>query len=138
MTYPIDFCPPNGVVTYEYPTQVNWLHEGIFYIYSKPGVEHTLEDAQRQTKIVKEMFGNEKVFMIIDIRKSVPMGVEARNYYSSPEGSANCSAFCFLVDSPVSKVIANLFLTVLRPKLPLKMVSSVEEAISWGKMNNYL
>ncbi|MFN0200858.1 MAG: hypothetical protein ACKVTZ_05030 [Bacteroidia bacterium] len=137
ITYPIDFLPPQGVEVHDFSALTSWFYQDVFYIHAKKGAVYGLTDAIEQKRFMAEQFGEKKVFAVIDVRNPISMTVEARRYYKSREGGQGCVACCFIINSPVSRLIANLLLTVLTTRLPVKIVASVEDALAWGTQNHY-
>ncbi len=56
---------------------------------------------------------------------------EARMYYANERTASIQRATALLVDSPVSRVIANFFLGLNRPLSPTRMFTHQTQAILW-------
>ena len=132
---PKDFRPSTGVKTHSLDSSIVWMENDIFFIFSLPDIDHTLEHAKFQTKFFRETYldGDSKLPMICDVRSARPIKKDVRDYYSSSEGTTNTDRFAFLVDSPVSRVIANFFINIRVMPLKMKMFSSLNDAINWCK-----
>lgn len=136
MKFPEDFSPPEGVKTYQSTSVVNWYHNGIFHIYALPNVEHTLEEAQKQIILVKELVKNEKVSLLLDIRNTLPIPADARNFYGTPEVKSVVKQTAVLISSPFNKVIANFYLGVFNSSTKTKTFTSMSKSISWLNKSN--
>ncbi|MFT6921246.1 MAG: tRNA splicing endonuclease [Crocinitomicaceae bacterium] len=128
---PSDFSPPVGVKVYRQRSVINWYDNNIYHIYALPEVEHTLEDAKMQIDLVKKLFGDEKVKVLLDLRKASPISYNARKYYGTEEGNGNFVRTSVLVNSSFNKVLANFFMGTIKKSLKTKMFLSVEEAVFW-------
>jgi len=132
---PEDFRPSAGIKTHRLDSTIVWMDNNIFFIFSLPDIDHTLEHAKVQTKFFRETYlnGALKLPMICDVRSARPIKKDVRDYYSSAEGTTNTERFAFLVESPVSRVIANFFINIRVIPLKMKMFSSLNDAINWCK-----
>lgn len=128
---PKDFSPPKGVEVFDHYSVVNWFVGNIMYIYAKPNVEHTLEEAKLQAKLRADLFKDEKVKMFIDLRDALPIGIEVRNFYSSEESVKHVLGTCSVVNSSFSRVIGNFYFGYLNKKLKTKLVNDPSEGIIW-------
>jgi hypothetical protein len=135
---PKDFRPSTGIKAHRLDSSIVWMENGIFFIFSLPNIDHTLEHSKIQTNFFLETYvdGDSKLPMICDVRIAKPIKKDVRDYYSSPEGSANIDKFAFLVDSPVSRVIANFFINIRVMPLQMKMFNSVGDAVDWCKSDS--
>lgn len=130
---PKDFRPKENVELHLLDSSIAWYEDGIFYIFSLPDIDHTLEHAIFQTNLFKEQYaqGNNKHSMICDVRECRPIKRDVREYYSSSESTDIITKFAFLIDSPFSRVVANFFITMQKFPIELKMFNSVKEAEAW-------
>ena len=55
---------------------------------------------------------------------------EARAYYSSLR---SITARALLVESPVTRVMANFFISINKPPVPTKLFTSEDQAVAWLK-----
>lgn len=115
-------------------TSIVWMENEIVMIEAKPDVEATLEDAERNFKSASERFNiNEKnkALILCDIRQSRPLSKEIRDYYVTEEVVNQTKAFAFIIAAPLSKMIANLFIGIRKPPIPLKMFTDKFKAVKW-------
>ena len=66
-------------------------------------------------------------------RKEIVYDRETRDYYSSQEGLVATKALALLVESPVSKIMANFFIYFSKPAIPTQLFTSEDEAVAWLK-----
>lgn len=136
MEFPLDFKPPpNQTEVIDLDSTVNWVFDGVLYIYTKPEIEHTLNNAIEQQKEIVKLVKGKKIPMITDIRMASPLDIETRDYYATAEGTKNATAFAFFVSSTFSMVLANIFIKLQKLHVPTKMFTKKEEALKW--LNKY-
>ena len=134
MKFPLDFSPPKEVKIYPQKTVINWYFNETYHIYALPDIEHKLEDAKMQIDLMKQLFGNEKVNIILDLRDSHSLAYEARKYYSTEEGLQNTIYTAILVNSAFNKALGNFMMGVFKSSLKSKLFLSVEDAVEWLKI----
>jgi hypothetical protein len=108
-----------------------WLREdGIVQFVVDPGCEYTLADAREGFEtIIKVSKG-----------KLRPLLADGRNLKSLDSGARQESAAfeeamsgALLIDSPVSRIIGNVFINFSKPMIPVRLFTSEAEAIQWLK-----
>lgn len=67
---------------------------------------------------------------LADINDLKSMTKEARDYFAQ-KGGKDLLALAVIADSFVSRIVANLFITFSRPKVPTKCFQSRDEALKW-------
>ena len=131
---PKDFRPITNVKIHKLDSSMVWSENNIFFIYSMSNVDHTLEHAKRQTDFFKSNYLSDTIKkrpMICDVRTSKPIKKDVRDYYASETVNEYTEKFAFLVDSPLSMVIANFAIGFQKLETPLKMFRKKEDAILW-------
>ncbi|TNE48418.1 MAG: hypothetical protein EP343_16285 [Deltaproteobacteria bacterium] len=70
--------------------------------------------------------------LLTDIRKLRRVSKKARDYFTTHvDNSVQINANAILCDSLLSRTIGNLFLKLEKPDYPIKLFTSMEEALSW-------
>ena len=111
-----------------------WLEEGkILRTVIYPNSEITSEDAKEVFNAHLELAEDKQVASLVDIRGIKSATREARSFPTTASVAKFPIALALLVDSPVSRVIANFFLGVNKPSYPTKFFNSENEAITWLK-----
>lgn len=136
MNFPIDFYPPDDVKTYTSESVTSWLHNDTFFIYAIPNVVHTLEEAKKQIILVKGLMNTKKINIIIDIRQSPPLPIDARNYYGTPEVMEIIKQTAIIVNSNFNRVIGNFYLGVFNKAIETKTFTSISKATQWVENSN--
>lgn len=96
----------------------------------KNGAEIVLNDAIENSKAVNS-FDTESYTMIVDTTLAKSITKEARDYFSMKGRESKVVAFAILVNSPLSKLIANFFMGLNKPRVPVKLFTNEQEAINW-------
>ena len=118
----------------ETPIGKTWLDEiGILHAVGDPGAETTLADAQESLAAAKQLIAGRSVPFLLDMRGTKSITREARAYYVSPEATQQICAAAMLVDSPLSRTIANFFIAIHKPALPVRLFTAENKALEWLK-----
>ena len=107
--------------------------DGIMHITYLPGVEQTVADAEENFRLGTAMWGEGPWPILVDIRAVKFLSREVRQYNSRPEVTRRSKAVALLVESALSKIIANLFVTITKPTAPTRIFTDEAEARAWLK-----
>ena len=88
------------------------------------------ENIEAQARI-RDALGKEMTRVAIDMRQTVKITREARNYYAGERTASIQRATALLIDSPLSAVIANFFMGLNKPLSPTRMFTNEDDAIAW-------
>jgi hypothetical protein len=111
-----------------------WLREdGLIQVVALRGVKSQLADAQENVAAIATLAADKRWPVLVDMRASLGIDHETRAYYSSVEGVKSDTALALLVGSPVTRVMANFFISINRPQVPTKLFTSEAEAVAWLK-----
>jgi hypothetical protein len=91
----------------------------------------SLEMAKEIVKVRQEFTGSRPVVGLIYNQGVLSMDKQARDYLSSEEGVRGFKAAAIIQDSPFTSFLANFFVSVTKPKIPVKMFSKKESALKW-------
>lgn len=107
--------------------------EGICEVRYKTGITHTLAEAREEVARFSEWLGDHAPApLLVDLGESIGQEAEAREYLTSSDDVKR--VFCrvaLLMRSPVTRVLANVFLGLRQPKIVLKVFSDRDRALSW-------
>lgn len=92
-----------------------------------------LETVQEMTKVGDEWNGTKVCANLIDIRKVAFIDSKARAY-GAEQYRDYVAGQAILVESRISSYFANLFLKFSNPKVPTKLFTKEDEAMSWLKV----
>ena len=111
-----------------------WLGEDcIVRIIYMPDSEVTLEDAREIMDAYHKLRKGRRLPLLIDTRTMKSFARGARHLFAGEEAQGCASAAAIIVDTPVSKVLANFYLGLSKPRLPSRLFSSEDEALAWLK-----
>jgi hypothetical protein len=107
-----------------------WMEEGILYGKYVDDLHMTLEIAKYCVDS-RFQFSNSRSFaLLVDMRGIKSMTPEARKYMSSV-GAVLVKAGALIIGSPLNRTIGNIFLTIDKPPVPLKLFTDKEKARQW-------
>ena len=105
--------------------------ESLFIVRVKAGAYETLELAQENGKILLELKGEDPPLpILIDFSQGAGQHIDARKYYAEHSG-AWCSKAAFLTNSPITRVIGNIYMGLNKPKVPTQLFNTEEAARDW-------
>lgn len=107
-------------------------NDGIVRTKVKQGSEIKLEDAIENSKAVNS-FSAKQYTMIVDTTLAKSITKDARDYFSMNGRVSKVIAFAILIKSPLSKIIANFFMGLNKPRVPVKLFTQEQDAIAWCK-----
>jgi hypothetical protein len=123
--------PPENVKLIELRTSTIWIEEnGIMCAISKKTRPDTLEETRESIRVFKELFGDQKFCMLIDVTHSTPTSKEVRKY-AAEELAKLVKAIAMISNSALGVMIVNLFFHLMPPDYPTKIFTSEEEAKEW-------
>jgi hypothetical protein len=124
---------PQNVHITDWPTSVTWFDDqGILYCVYKKGVERSMTETRETIEEFKKQLNGEKVCMLADVTNSGQSSKEIREYVAR-ELPKFIKAIAMISDSPLGKMLANLFLTLKNQPYPTKVFNNESEAREWLK-----
>jgi hypothetical protein len=106
---------------------------GFLRVTSLPDVHETLVDAQETVRLGGVLQAGRRMPALVDMRRLKSQDRDARQYYASAEVARQGNASALLVASQLTKVMANLFITLQKPTIPTRIFTDEVEAIAWLK-----
>jgi microsomal dipeptidase-like Zn-dependent dipeptidase len=123
--------PPKNAKVIEWDTSTIWFDEnGILYSVSKKVPPQTMEEAIKSVEDFKKITGGKKVCMLADVTNSAETTKEMRDW-AAIELPKLIKAIAMVSQSPLGKMLANLFFRVKKQPYPVKMFTDEEEAKEW-------
>ncbi len=111
-----------------------WVREdGITQVVDLPNFIKTVEDAKETMAATAQLNLGKPVPVLVDIRAGLGADRETRAYYASKEILATTRALALLVESRLTRLMANLFISINRPAVPTRLFTSEDEAVAWLK-----
>jgi hypothetical protein len=125
--------PPPGVAVWETGSARMWVGpDGIFRIVGRAGSVHGAREAEDNFAALPEEVIRAAHPILADVRKVRSIDRRGRTRYRGPELNY-APAVAFLVDSPLSRAIGNIFMGLTRLPMPVRLFSSEVEAVEWLK-----
>lgn len=109
--------------------EITLREDAILVVRTHDGANQALSDARSNLAVCREMLAERAVPVLVDVRGTGVLEPKARHAYGAEAEFAVAQAI--LVDSPFSRVAANLFLRVARPKQPTQLFTDESSAVSW-------
>lgn len=97
----------------------------------KKNIRINLEIAKEIVRARLSFTGNRNIPSLIISQGIVTIDKPAREYLSSDEATVGLVASAILVNSKFSSFLGNFFLTVNKPKMPVKIFSEISKAEKW-------
>jgi len=108
-----------------------WIENGILYGQFSPNVIIDLEIAKITIEARLNICEGKDYLFLCDMSHVKSVTKEAREYLSTDVGIKGITAGALIIDSTVSRVIGNFFLSINKPKVPAKLFTNKEDAIRW-------
>jgi hypothetical protein len=96
-----------------------------------PGTETTLDDAKALVVALRKLAGGVRRPLVMDISESKSVTRDARAYLAGEEMASTVSAIGLVVGSALSRALGSFYLTFNRPKVPVRLFGSPDEAAAW-------
>lgn len=107
-----------------------FVQEGILYVIFKEGLEIDLNVAKEIVDARMKFTGGMHYPVIADAREVRSITREGREYFAR-NGNDLVKAGALVVDSPLTRVMGNVFIYFNRPEVPSRLFTSCEDAREW-------
>ena len=106
------------------------IKDGILHSTYQPGII-TLEIAKEVVRYRKEFCNGKPHKGLVKSYQTSKVTKEARDFFSSEEATHDLKAVAIVQDSGFGAALANFFMIVTKPKMPVKLFTSEEKALEW-------
>lgn len=121
--------PEQGVV--QTPGGFHWIDNGIIFSVSKDKNFLDIEEARNITKAFQKLT-NKPLPLFVDLNTTSGQSSETRNYFANDALHLETySAVALFVSNPVAKVVANIYMGLVKPQKPTKLFTDYNNAIEW-------
>jgi hypothetical protein len=118
----------SGVITH--PKFRMWLRpDGIAQLVWVPRTAIVLEDATATFEAMAQVTGGRRSPLLVDMRHTGPQDRATRAEWA--RRSDLQSAVALVVDSPLSRMMGNLFISANRPTTPTRLFNDEASALAW-------
>ena len=104
-----------------------------FFVNYKSDTILTLDAAKEIISDAIRFASNKTYPVLTDIRNMPSHYKDVREYFAN-EGSKHVCANAILVSNPLSRILANFFLSINKPVAPTKLFTEEEKAAKWLEM----
>lgn len=104
---------------------------GVLRVTLRAGIELDKTAVQDIADAARTIVGDRPYTVLIDLRRIRSMNREARQHVVRPETVKQIMAVALLIESPVSRVIGNLFLGLNRAPYPTRLFTAETDAFDW-------
>lgn len=105
--------------------------DGVVRCVVLAGADIGRDEAVENVAATRSVAGGQRAPVLFDARHLRSMSREAREYYASRESKRVHRAVAILIDSPLSRVLAKLFVRLNDPPFPTEMFADEKEALRW-------
>ena len=122
--------PPKNIKLFKGELATFWFDDtGMLYANAN-GIPRTMENQKKNYDFIREISNNKKVYILTDTTTSSPLDKKIRIYVEK-EVTTVFKAMAIISHSPLGKMIANSFLMIHSPFIPVKLFSGEKEAKEW-------
>ncbi len=117
--------------TFETQLSRMWFEEsGLFCSVTKPNCSITKDALTLTFNFIKENVGDKKICWLSNVTEAAFPTDEARDF-AGEETPRIIRALALITNSQISRLIANVFITLKKPPYPTKMFSNEQDAREW-------
>ena len=109
------------------------LTQGDDHIYHYVAINNCaldIETLQEMTRVGDEWNGTELCANLVDLRDMLFVDSKTRDY-AAAQYRPHVAGQAIIIGSKISSYFANIFLKFSRPKVPTKLFTNEEDALSW-------
>jgi hypothetical protein len=118
----------SGVI--KHPKFRMWLRpDGIVAIVFAPRIATDLADALAAVDAMTQLTGGRRRPLLVDMHGSGPQDRSARSELARRDDVV--SAVALIVDTPLSRMLGNFFLSVNKPLYPTRLFDNEASALAW-------
>lgn len=107
-----------------------WFENNILFSQFQKGTELNLNGIKQSIELREKISQGQKQYWLYDITNLKTVTKEVRDY-AEKYGQDNLNCTAVLVNSHVTKFMFNTYLKLNKPKFPMRVFSSKEEAVKW-------
>ena len=110
-----------------------WLgSDGIVRTKVKPGAEIELKHARENSRVVNSFESQNGFPMIVDTTEIKSISKAARDHFSLRNRDSKVISIAILRDSTIGNMVANFFIGLNKPAVPVKLFDNEKEAVKWS------
>lgn len=110
-----------------------WIEEGIMHVVWSPNLVITIDIAIEMVEERIRLCKGKALPLLIDIRGLASIDTASRKYFACEKSISITTGGALLVESLVSRLAGNIYITVDKPQRPIKLFTNKDKAIQWLK-----
>jgi len=114
-------------------TRVELREDGIIQFHYGNSVHYNTEIAQEVENVVMSVAANETYMSLRIAGKHSSIAINVMQYLSRGRGCLLTLADAFVIKSLLQRILAKIYLSILKPYVPTKFFENVEDAEAWLK-----
>ena len=112
--------------------RIELSESGVVIVRIRDGARQSLSDASENLETAIATRGGQRRPLLVDIRLAAPLAADVRRLYSSQHIADAFTALALLIDtSPLGRMMGNVYFSVARLPMPMKMFVDEEAALDW-------
>ena len=112
--------------------RIEFSDAGIVIVRIRNGARQSVSDASENVSTAIALRGGQRCPILVDIRKAAPLAADVRRMYSGRNIADAFTALALLIDSsPLGRTMGNVYFSVARLPMPMKMFSEESKALEW-------
>jgi hypothetical protein len=124
----VSMSDDSGIITH--PTFRMWLRpDGIVEMVFTPRIATGLADALAAVEALTRLTGGRRSPLLVNLHGAGPQDRPARAEFARHDDVV--SAVALIVDTPLSRVLGNFYLSVNRPIAPTRLFDNEVSAVAW-------
>lgn len=120
--------PPDAIQS---PSGPVWCTKDGIIITRNNFVTHSHEDAIENLRLTRELARGKPRPLLVDITNVRTISKKAREEYVLPGNKEIITAVALITTSNVGRMVGNLFMTLNKPAMPMKMFTNADNAREW-------
>jgi hypothetical protein len=109
------------------------MEDGVMVITYADNLVISLDIAKEMVEDRRQFSGSIPLPLLVDIRGLASVDTPSRKYFATPGAVENVPVAALLAKSLLSKLVGNIYITVDKPSLSIKLFTDHNKALTWLK-----
>jgi hypothetical protein len=112
------------------------IEDGIMHVTWHQGIVINLDIAKEMVEERIQLCKGKTTLVFVDINGLAAIDTASRKFFAGERAIVGLTAGALLVGSLISKLAGNIYITVDKPRLPIRLFTDKTKAIKWLKKFN--
>jgi hypothetical protein len=112
------------------------FEDGIMHVTWHQGIVINLDVAKEMVEERIQLCKGKTTLVFVDINGLATIDTVSRKFFAGERAIVGLTAGALLVGSLISKLAGNIYITVDKPRLPIRLFTDKTKAIKWLKKHN--